>query len=167
MLFRWGENGKSARLECRRKMAWRAISPAAPRSSRPSPAAAWRHRYDVPVGRWHGAQYGGAVGLHPVSRNEHGGERLGRQIGDANLKMTASGDGIVTLKSDVQCSCKIGMLIAKAFCLMATSVYRAPRPQRSGPGPDTAAPDYSGWWLCRQRRGLWQARAAPNLIRSA
>ena len=113
MLFRWGENGKSARLECRRKMAWRSISPAALRSSRPSPAAAWRHRNDVPVGRWRGAQYGGAVGLHPVSRNEHGGERLGRQIGDANLKMTASGDGIVTLKSDVQCSCKIRMPIAQ------------------------------------------------------
>jgi hypothetical protein len=28
-------------------------------------------------------------------------ERLGRQIGDANLKMTASADGIVTLRSDV------------------------------------------------------------------
>jgi hypothetical protein len=28
-------------------------------------------------------------------------ERLGRQIGDADLKMTASADGIVTLKSDV------------------------------------------------------------------
>jgi hypothetical protein len=27
-------------------------------------------------------------------------ERLGRQIGDANLKMSASADGIVTLKSD-------------------------------------------------------------------